>query len=411
MKFGLLHQSVESLRMAFQSIWANKMRSVLTTLGVIIGVTTVIAIVSIIQGANKAFTEEISFIGSNTLYVQKHSWIMSNEEWWKIKNRKDIGIKELKAIEEQSRYSQYVSPVMASRRKVRYKNNVLQDVIVFGSNEDFDKTENFNIEYGRYLSAEDVRHNRHYCVLGSKIAEELFDVGFPIGEKIKIGPMKFKIIGVLEKKGDFFGQNIDNRVIIPYELFMKLFGSNRDITILVKVLGVEYIESAKDELTGILRRVRKVPPTEENDFAINQQDALTDMYRSLTTGLYATAIGVGALSLIVGGIGIMNIMLVSVTERTKEIGIRKSIGAKTRNVLWQFLIESIAISGLGGGLGIAIGFILAGIISSSSPLPATISITSIIIGFGFSTTVGVFFGIYPAYKAGKLNPIEALRYE
>ena len=204
---------------------------------------------------------------------------------------------------------------------------------------------------------------------------------------------------------------LDEELRIPIGAFYKIFGRHRSVDIQIKVKDVAYIEEAKDEIRGIMRRVRRVPPGEKDNFGINQMDAIMDMYRSLTAALYAAAIGVGAISLLVGGIGIMNIMLVSVTERTREIGIRKAIGAKRRDVLWQFLIESVAISAIGGLIGIGVGFLLGKLIAAVSPIPAAITLPSVILGLGFSSTVGIFFGIYPASKAARLNPIEALRYE
>jgi putative ABC transport system permease protein len=215
----------------------------------------------------------------------------------------------------------------------------------------------------------------------------------------------------MEKRGTMLGHNLDTEVVIPFGLFQKLYGSRRWVTIEVKVNDPKFVEDAKDELTGILRRVRKVPPGEENDFAINQQDVIADLYKSLTTALYIVAFGVGAISLIVGGIGIMNIMLVSVTERTREIGIRKAIGARNKDVLWQFLVESVMVSAIGGIIGIMLGFAIAKTIAASTFLSASISAVSIIIGVGFIALVGIAFGIFPAYKASRLDPIIALRHE
>ena len=401
----------EGIKIAFQALRANKMRSLLTTLGIVIGLTTVIGIHSIIQGLNEAFYTSISALGSDTLYIGKFSW-MSRTDWIEARNRKDITLKrEGRAIKEQATLVKAVAPTVQTRRTVKYKSEKLKNVTVIGTNDDYSITSNINPEYGRMLSKHDVEHRRSVCIIGWEIADRLFKKVSPLGRRITVGSYKFRIIGIVEKRGNIFGYNLDTEIIIPIGLFQKLYGSRRWITIEVKVVKPELIDDAKDEITGILRRVRKVPPGEKNDFAINQQDMIADLYKNLTTALYAVAFGVGAISLIVGGIGIMNILLVSVTERTREIGIRKALGAKKRNILWQFLIESVAISAIGGIIGIICGFLLAKLVASTTFLSASVSLVSIIIGVVFIGMVGIFFGIYPAYKAAKLDPIEALRYE
>ena len=401
----------EGIKIAFQALRANKMRSLLTTLGIVIGITTVIGIHSIIQGLNDAFYTSISALGSDTLYIGKFSW-MSRTDWIEARNRKDITLKrEGKAIKEYATLVKAVAPTVATRRAVKYKSEKLSNIVVIGTNEEYAVTSNINPEYGRNLSSGDVKHRRNVCIVGWEIADKLFKNASPLGKKISIGSYKFRVIGVLEKRGSILGHNLDTEIVIPIGLFQKLYGSRRWITIEVKVSSPEQIEEAKDELTGILRRVRKVPPGDKNDFAINQQDMIAELYKNLTTALYAVAFGVGAIALVVGGIGIMNILLVSVTERTREIGIRKALGAKKRDILWQFLIESIAVSAVGGIIGIICGFLLAKLVASTTFLSASVSFVSVLIGIIFIGIVGLFFGIFPAYKAAKLDPIEALRYE
>lgn len=400
----------ESIKIAFQALKVNKLRTFLTTLGIIIGIMTVISILSIIRGLNDAFYNSISALGSDTLYIQKFAWF-SRDDWLEARNRKDITIKEVDAIRTQARLIQAVAPTLASRRMVKYKSEQLKDVIIRGTTEDYIFTSNVIPEYGRPISLQDVDHRRAVCVIGWEVADRLFKKVNPIGRRIKLGAYKFRVIGVLEKRGSLFGQSLDSEVIIPLGVFQKLYGSRRWMTIEVNIKDPKSIEEAKDELTGILRRVRKVPPGEKNDFAINQQDIIADMYKRLTTALYAVAFGVGSIALVVGGIGIMNILLVSITERTREIGIRKAIGAKNRNILWQFLVESLVVSAMGGIIGITIGLLIAKGISSVSFLSASVSVGVIMVGMLFIAIVGLFFGIYPAYKAAKLNPIDALHYE
>jgi len=400
----------EGFKIAIIALRANKLRAFLTTLGIVIGITTVIAIHSIIIGLNDAFYSSISALGSDVLYIQKFAW-GSHDDWLKALHRKDITLKEAEAVKEQSTYAKAVAPTMAARRTIKFGSEKLNNVIVYGTTEDYIVTSNVTPEFGRPLTPLDVDHRRQVCLIGSEVAEKLFNRVNPLGRKLVIGQSKFKIVGVLEKRGKVFDVNLDTRVVIPIGVFRKLYGSRRWVTIEVKVKDADQIEEARDELTGILRRARKVPPLKENDFAINQQDVIADLYKNLTTALYAVAFGVGAISLIVGGIGIMNIMLVSVTERTREIGIRKAIGARKNDILWQFLVESVTVSAIGGIIGILLGFIIAKVIANATFLAASISPVSIIIGVGFIAIVGIFFGIFPAYKASKLDPIIALRYE
>ena len=401
----------EGMKIAIHALSANKMRSFLTTLGIVIGITTVIGIHSIIQGLNRSFYTSISALGSDTLYIGKFSWL-SRTDWLLARNRKDLTLKrEGKAIKEHATLVKAVAPNVSAQRTVKYKSEKLKNVQITGTTEQYAITSNVIPEYGRMLTRQDVEHRRSVCVIGWEVADKLFKNNNPLGRRVLIGGYKFRVIGILEKRGSLLGHNLDTEVIIPIGIFQKLYGSRRWLTIEVKVANPALIEEAKDELTGILRRVRKVPPKEDNDFAINQQDMIAGLYKRLTAALYAVAFGVGSIALIVGGIGIMNIMLVSVTERTREIGIRKAIGAKNRDILWQFLIESLAVSALGGMIGIIVGFILAKVVASTTFLSATVSPVSVTIGILFIGMVGLFFGIFPAYKAAKLNPIQALRYE
>ncbi|MFZ5518518.1 MAG: ABC transporter permease [Candidatus Zhuqueibacterota bacterium] len=408
MKFFI--EFIESLKIAGQALKANKMRTFLTTLGIVIGITTVISIHSIIEGLNDAFYTSISALGSDTLYIQKFAWF-SRSDWLEARNRKDITLKEADAIRQHATLVKAVAPSVSARRAVKYGSEKLTNVEITGTTEDYRETANIVPESGRPLSVTDVEHRRAVCVIGWEVADKLFKKANPLGRRITIGAHKFRVIGVIEKRGSLFGHNLDTEIIIPIGIFQKLYGSRRWVTIEVKVVNASLIEDAKDELTGIMRRVRKVPPWKENDFAINQQDMIADMYKNLTTALYAVAFGVGSIALIVGGIGIMNIMLVSVTERTREIGIRKAIGAKNRNILTQFLIEALAVSAFGGIIGIILGFAVAKAVAASTFLSASVSPVSITIGLVFIGLVGIFFGIFPAYKAARLDPIEALRYE
>lgn len=401
----------ESIKIAFQALRANKMRSILTTLGIVIGITTVIGIHSIIQGLNAAFYNSISSLGSDILYVGKFSW-MSRTDWIEARNRKDLTLeREVKALQEQATLAKAIAPRVTARRTVKYGSERLSDVTIQGTTETYAVTANIVPEIGRMLSAQDVEHRRNVCVIGWEVADKLFKNVNPLGRRILIGANSFAVIGVLEKRGSLLGHSLDIEVIIPIGVFYKLYGSRRWLTIEVKVADANLTEEAKDEITGILRRVRKVAPNEENDFAINQQDMIADMYHRLTGALYAVAFGVGSIALLVGGIGIMNILLVSVTERTKEIGIRKAVGAKNRDIMWQFLIESLAVSFLGGVIGIVFGFGLAKLVAATTFLTASVSPISVIIGVVFIFMTGIIFGLFPAYKAAKLDPIQSLRYE
>ncbi|NIR48744.1 FtsX-like permease family protein [candidate division KSB1 bacterium] len=396
--------------MAFTSLKANKLRAFLTVLGILIGVATIITIMTVIDGLDEAFADQISSLGSDNLYVTKIPWTVGLE-FFKYRNRKDITLKESDAIEEHATLVRAVAPMAMSRRTLKYRNETLNGVLVNGTKAAYKDVANAYPEYGRFMTAFEVAHRRNVCVLGWGVADKLFEYRDPLGKKIFVGGHPFHVVGVLEKRGQILGENLDSNVYIPIGAFYKSFGTRRSLMIRVKVVDPELLQEAKDELRGILRRVRKVRADEEDDFAINQQDVLTNLYNSLTAGLYAVAVGIGAISLLVGGIGIMNIMLVAVTERTREIGVRKAIGARRKDVLWQFLVESVVISAIGGLIGIALGFGFGQILDVISPIPAEISPFSVAIGLGFSSLVGIFFGLYPASKAARLDPIEALRYE
>ncbi|MBN1465374.1 ABC transporter permease [candidate division KSB1 bacterium] len=402
----------ESLKIAVEALRSYKMRSVLTTLGIVIGVTTVIAIVALIQGLNKSFTNQISAIGTTTLFVQKFPWMMNETQFFTYRNRPNIRVRDAEQLKEMSKLAVAVAPTLYTEQTTKYKERSLEGVAVVGSTADYMETSNVVPEFGRFLSETDVEHRRPLCVIGREVADKLFPDADPLGNRILVGGRRYKVIGVAEKKGSMFGQNLDQMIIIPVGVFQSAFGARwRSVDIEVKVAAPEILEDAEIELTGLMRRIRGLTSNEEDNFAINKQSQLMETYKNLTGTLWAVAIGVGAISLLVGGIGIMNILLVSVTERTREIGIRKALGARRSDIMLQFLIESLVICAIGVTIGIALAIGLAELIASTTPLPASVTAWVVFLGLGFVVTIGLFFGIYPARKAARLNPIEALRYE
>ena len=400
----------EYLLMAWQALRAHKLRSFLTTLGIFIGVFTIITIFTTIQGLNKYVYGQLSNIGANTVYVQKFPWVIKGD-FWRYRNRKNITYKEYQALEKRCTLADYISPQVFSLKRVGYKGEKYDNIFIMGSNEEYKETANAYPEIGRFLTELDVRNNHRVAVLGAELADKLFKNESPLGKRITIGTDKYRVIGILEHKGSFFGQSMDNYAIVPIGSFRRVYGGHRGLRIALMTTKPEQLEDLKEQIRGILRQVRKNKPGQEDDFAINQQDMLSDLYKQLTSTLYAIVFVIGFISLLVGGIGIMNIMMVSVTERTREIGIRKAIGATKRNILSQFLIEAIIIASIGGFGGIVVGYTAGLLILAQMDLTIGVSVLSIIVGFGFSTMVGILAGFFPAYRASRLNPIDSLRYE
>jgi putative ABC transport system permease protein len=396
--------------MAWMALKSHKLRSVLTTLGILIGVTTIITIFTTIQGLNEYVIGQLSEIGSSTVYVEKWPWVIRGD-FWRYRNRKEVRFKEFEALADQSSIADYIAPAIMSFKTIKYKNEVYERVPVVGTNEQYSETDNVVPATGRFLTEMDIYRNHHVCVLGDDVAKNLFKDESPLGKRVKVGTRKYRVVGVNEKRGKVFGQSMDNYIIVPFGTFRGVYSGHRGMRISMTVNDVTKLEDMKDEIRGIMRRVRKLTPEAEDDFAINQQDQLTQLYRDLTGALFAIIFVIGGISLLVGGIGITNIMLVSVTERTREIGIRKAIGAKRRNVLAQFIIESVAIASIGGIIGIVLGYFGGSIVLSQMELATGVSLASIMIGFGFSAFTGVVAGFYPAWKAAKMNPIDSLHYE
>ncbi len=398
---------LEGLRIAFMALRANKVRAFLTTLGIVIGVTTVILMSCIILGLNKSVAGQFSFLGSNTIYVSKFEWFSHN--WREMMKRPEITLEHMRRIEEESELAVAVSPWAETERMVGFRERKLNRVDIGGTNENYIRTNPTRPEIGRFITADDVQHNRHVCVLGSEVAQKLFPRQSALGQRIKIGSSPFRVVGVQERIGKLFGQSMDNYVVVPIGTFMKEYGRHHWMSIVVKGTGPQDMDNLVYELRGILRRARHLTPLEPDDFGINQQSSLMNAFLQIMSGIYLGGFLIAAISLVVGGIGIMNIMLVSVTERTQEVGLRKALGAKRWMIGWQFLVESAVLCSIGGILGV--GFAYLGAKGVNSFLPTTMPIWVVIFGVMFAAFVGLFFGIYPAMKAARLRPIEALRYE
>lgn len=403
----------ESVSMAMRSLWSNKLRTFLTLLGLIIGVLTIITVVSIIQGLNNYVYTKFAFFGANDFTVSKFSMIGGSfSEYREMMKRKNLTLDEMRLLRRKCQSCELIGASVSTSRTVKYTNQYIKNVEIRGvTHLDHMIGSVVELDRGRHILKEDDDHSRYVCIIGADIVEKLFPYLDPLGKRIKVGPHNFLVTGIGEQKGKLLGMSQDNYVRIPITTFHKIYGSRRSININVHTKSQEQMEIAQEEVRTILRSKRHLSFKDKDDFSFVSSETFIQMYRAATSSIYFAMIAISSIALLVGGIVVMNIMLVSVTERTKEIGIRMSVGARRMDILFQFLIESAAISTTGGLIGILIGFILAKIVTAATSLPSTLDPGSIIVAIIVSGSVGIFFGIYPANKAAKLNPIDALRSE
>jgi putative ABC transport system permease protein len=407
-----MNQFLEAATIALQAIWSNKLRSFLTVLGNIVAVTSIIAVVSLIQGMNAYVTDAIvTDVGADNFNIQRNPVIQTAEDEERVRRNPPITMDDAAAVRKFGDHILAVATQGNSRAKISYRNQTINSVQIRGVSREYTHFSTFDAERGRPISPTEVDRDRPVTILGFDTAEQLFGAVDPIGKPIRIGSMQFRVAGVSEKKGSIFGESQDEFAVIPIGLFRKMFGSRMSLQILVKPRSPEVVKAAMDDATVALRIERRLRPSEPDNFGIFSSDSLLALYHTATNGIFAVLVGVVALSLVVGGIVIMNIMLMVVSERTREIGLRKALGARRRDIVWQILTESVTLSTFGGMVGVGLGFLLAMGISSATPLPAAVQVWSVLMGIGITALVGLFFGMYPAMRAASLDPIEALRRE
>jgi putative ABC transport system permease protein len=401
----------EGARIALRSLGTNRLRTMLTTGGIAIGVATLLAIVGIIQGLNASFDRQLATMGTTSLYIAKRKFITTGDEWGETRLRKDVTLDQMQAVKDGCTYCTAVAASAWYQADITFLGNTINGVSLQGVTDEHIEVSSYHLARGRFLNFSDDLDQKPVAVLAADIAESLFPTSDPIGATIRIDDHPFRVIGTLERRGKFLGQNWDRAVLVPLRTHRAYWPGFKSLTLIVGVDSAENIDKAVDQLTGILRRARKTPVDRPDDFAINRPEQLLDLYKKLTGALYGVITGIGLITLVVGGIGIMNIMLVSVRERTREIGVRRALGARRRTIVLQFLMEAMAVSGVGGAIGTAVGLSGAKIISMVTPLAATVEVGTIFFGVGFAAMVGLLFGIWPAARAANLDPVEALRYE
>ena len=406
----------ESAIMAIDTMRSNKLRSALTILGVGVGVLTVIFMVSIIQGLNKAFADQIESLGSNTIFVSKFEPSFGRPPGPDEIHRKDLTMDDVEAIRTEAPSIVGVSPIHRKlSATVRYQEKQTDTPILLGVTPYYEFVQTQYVASGRFINEIDMQDRSNVLIIGVDVKQALFPYEDPVDKEVRINGNPYRIIGVMEPLGNFFGQSRDNSIFIPLTTFDKYYPDRPFpevvFFVVVRPRSRAFVKPAMDEITDILRRRRRVPAGEPNNFGVSSQDSLLDVYNQLTGATALVLTSISFVALMIGGIRVMSIMLVSVTERTKEIGVRKAVGATKLNILSQFLIEAVVLTAIGGLTGLAVGELGSFLVNRYSPLPAYVPLWAIGLGVGISAAVGIVFGLWPAWKAARLNPIDALRWE
>ena len=408
-----MNKLLESAGIALDAIWASKLRSLMTVLGNIVAVTSIIAVVSLIQGLNASVTSAImNQAGADSFSIQQFPVTRSDEEFEAVRSNPRITLQDARSIR---RYSDGASAVMAEANgngRVTYRDKSIDSTRVLGVTSDYVSFSTFDAERGRLMSPIEVDTVRPVAVLGWQTADRLFGASVdPLDKLIQVEGVHFRVLGISAKRGSILGQSQDEFIVIPLGQFRTIFGSRRALSLTVKPRDVSAIRDVMDEATIALRSARGLKPKQRDNFGMFTSDTILDIYHQATNGIFAVLVGVVALSLVVGGIVIMNIMLMVVSERTREIGLRKALGARRADIMAQMLTESVVLSIFGGVIGTIFGAGIATAVASFTPIPASVELWSVSLGIGITALVGLFFGLYPASRAARLDPIEALRRE
>ena len=407
-----MNKFFEAVSIALQAIWANKLRSLLTVLGNIVAVTSIIAVVSLVQGLNASVTDMIQTqFAPDAFTVSRTGMARTDEEQLRVQSNPRITMDDADAIREAGPTIALVMAESAAGGQVKYRGNSIDSVQIRGVTKEYLSIPSTSIERGRPITPSEFDSGRPVAILGWGTADRVFGQIDPLDKVVTINGAHVRVVGVAPKKGMILGQSQDEFVVMPIQALQRLFGSRLGLRLTVRPSAPELVQAAMDDTRVALRTERRLRPKQPDNFGIVSSETFLDIYRGVTSGVFAILIGVVSLSLVVGGIVIMNIMLMVVSERTREIGLRKSLGARRRDILWQILTESITLSTFGGAVGTALGFLVAWIISQVSPLPAIVEVWAVVLGISMTAIVGLFFGLYPAMRAARLDPIEALRRE
>jgi putative ABC transport system permease protein len=405
---NLRTEIAESLRFSWSALMANKMRAILTTLGIVIGVVTVSLMSMAIDGVSKSFLKSISTLGSDVLYVEKNAW-MDNEDWWKRRGRRDIEMVHARELSRMIGDRYILSPFAHQPCSVKYDTESVSGVFLEGCTAEYAIINSYTFTEGRFFNNNEVDGHRPVCVLGNDILTALFKGASSIGRKIKINGINYEVIGTMDKRGTFMGFSLDNTVYIPVTRQLTDFAWRPNVSIAIKAPDMRNVDEMTEEIRGAMRKVRRLEPGQADDFAINKQEVLLTTFNKVTGVIASAGLFITGLSLFVGGIGIMNIMFVSVAERTKEIGLRKALGARRRTILLQFLMEALMICLWGGVIGLGLAWCLKPIVNLY--IPASISFKTVAFALFIAAATGIISGYIPARRAAKMDPVDALRDE